>query len=56
MKPEELADSTILPNNGRTLKQYTIKDCKSELQYITALQSDKAAFTRGLNIRKEDII
>ena len=41
---------------GRTLKQYTIEDCKKELKYITELQSDKAVFTRGIKIRKEDII
>ena len=56
MRPEELAESTILPNSGRTLKQYTIKDCKDELQFISSLQSDKAAFIRGINIRKEDIV
>lgn len=48
--------STILPGTGRTLKQYTIEDCKKELKYITELQSDKAIFSRGIKIRKEDII
>jgi DNA gyrase/topoisomerase IV subunit B len=56
MKPELLAQSTVLPGSGRTLKQYTIEDCKKELKYITELQSDKAIFTRGIKIRKEDII
>ena len=55
LKPEQLGESTVLPG-GRTLKQYTIEDCKKELNYITELQSDKAIFTRGIKIRKEDII
>ena len=55
MKPEMLGESTVLPGK-RTLKQYTIEDCKKELKYITELQSDKAVFTRGIKIRKEDII
>ena len=55
MPPKMLGESTVLPG-GRTLKQYTIEDCKKELKYITELQSDKAIFSRGIKIRKEDII
>ena len=51
-----LGISTVIPGMGRTLKQYTIEDCKKELKYITELQSDKAIFSRGIKIRKEDII
>lgn len=56
MPPKMLGQSTVIPGIGRTLKQYTIEDCKKELKYITELQSDKAIFTRGIKIRKEDII
>ena len=56
MPPKMLGESTILPGMGRTLKQYTIEDCKKELKYFTELQSDKSVFTRGIKIRKEDII
>ena len=56
MEPEMLGLSTVIPGMGRTLKQYTIEDCKKELQYITELQSDKSVFTKGIKIRKEDII
>ena len=56
MPPKMLGESTILPGMGRTLKQYTIEDCKKELKYITELQNDKSVFTRGIKIRKEDII
>lgn len=56
MPPKMLGESTVLPGSGRTLKQYTIEDCKKELKYITELQSDKTVFTRGIKIRKEDII
>lgn len=55
LTPKQLGETTVLPG-GRTLKQYTIEDCKKELQYITELQSDKSVFTRGIKIRKEDII
>lgn len=48
--------STVLPGAGRTLKQYTIDDCKKELKYMTELQSDKAVFTKGIKVRKEDIV
>ena len=56
MEPELLGLSTIIPGSGRILKQYTIEDCKKELKYITELQSDKSIFTKGIKIRKEDII
>ena len=56
LKPAQLGESTVLPGSGRTLKQYTIEDCKKELKYITELQSDKSVFTKGIKIRKEDII
>ena len=56
MKPSDLGISTILPGQGRTLKQYTITDAKKELEYFTELQSDKSAFLKGVKIRKEDII
>lgn len=56
MPPKMLGESTVLPGMGRTLKQYTIDDCKKELKYITELQSDKAIFARGIKIRKEDIV
>ena len=56
MPPKMLGISTVLPGNGRTLKQYTIEDCKKELKYITELQSDKSVFIRGIKVRKEDII
>ena len=56
MEPDDLAQSTILPNSGRTLRQYTINDCKAELAYLMQAQSDKSVFIKGLNIKKEDII
>ena len=56
MPPKMLGESTIIPGVGRTLKQYTIEDCKKELKYITELQSDKSVFTKGIKVRKEDII
>lgn len=56
MPPKMLGESTVIPGMGRTLKQYTIEDCKKELNYITELQSDKSIFTRGIKIRKEDIV
>lgn len=56
MPKKLLGESTVLPGMGRTLKQYTVEDCKKELKYITELQSDKAIFSRGIKIRKEDII
>ena len=55
MPPELLGISTILPGQGRTLKQYTIQDAKKELKTITELQNDKSAFIKGIKIRKEDI-
>lgn len=48
--------STIIPGQGRTLKQYTIQDAKKELKTITELQNDKSAFIKGIKIRKEDIV
>ena len=56
MPPELLGISTILPGQGRTLKQYTIQDAKKELKAITELQNDKSAFIKGIKIRKEDIV
>lgn len=56
MPPKMLGESTVIPSSNRTLKQYTIDDCKKELKYITELQSDKSAFVKGIKIRKEDII
>ena len=56
MLPELLGISTILPGQGRTLKQYTIQDAKKELKTITELQNDKSAFIKGIKIRKEDIV
>ena len=56
MPGEDLAASTVLPNQGRILKQYTIDDIKKELKYFTELQSDKSAFIKGIEIRKEDIV
>lgn len=56
MDPKLLGISTIIPGMGRTLKQYTIEDCKAELKYMTELQSDKSAFIRGIKVRKEDIV
>ena len=56
MPGEELAASSVLPNQGRILKQYTIDDIKKELKYFTELQSDKSAFIKGIEIRKEDIV
>lgn len=56
MDGEDLGESTIIPGKGRTLKQYTIKDVKAELKYITELQSDKTAFIKNVKIRKEDIV
>lgn len=56
MPVQMLAESTIMPGMGRTLKQYTIDDAKKELKYITQLQSDKSIFIRDLKIRKEDIV
>lgn len=51
-----LGESTVIPGMGRTLKRYTIGDCKKELKYITELQSDKSAFISGIKVRKEDIV
>lgn len=51
-----LGQSTILPGQGRTLKQYTIDDAKKQLAEIRELQSDKAAFMKGVTITREDIV
>ena len=56
MPPKLLGESTVIPGMGRILKQYTINDVKKELQLITELQSDKAAFIKGINIKREDIV
>jgi DNA gyrase/topoisomerase IV subunit B len=56
MNSRLLGESTVIPGMGRTLKQYTIEDAKAELKKITALQTDKAAFIKGIKVRKEDII
>ena len=56
MPEKDLATSTVLPNQGRILKQYTIDDVQKELKYFTELQSDKSAFIKGIEIRKEDIV
>ena len=56
MPPKLLGESTVIPGMGRILKQYTISDVKKELQLITELQSDKAAFIKGINIKREDIV
>ena len=53
MPEKDLATSTVLPNQGRILKQYTIDDVQKELKYFTELQSDKSAFIKGIEIRKE---
>jgi DNA gyrase/topoisomerase IV subunit B len=56
MPPKMLGISTVIPGSGRILKQYTITDVKKELKLITELQNDKSAFTKGIKVRKEDII
>ena len=56
MPPKQLAISTMLPESRRTLRQFTIEDCKEELNHITALQSDKTVFIKGVKISKEDIV
>jgi hypothetical protein len=57
MPPKQLGISTILPGEGRVLKQYTIDDVKKQLNYIKDIQSDKSAFLKNVGkIRKEDII
>ena len=56
MPSKMLGVSTVIPGMGRTLKQYTITDVKKELKLITELQNDKSAFTKGIKVRKEDII
>lgn len=56
MDEEDLGKSTIIPGLGRSLKQYTIKDIKEELSFMTDLQSDKTAFIKNITIRKEDIV
>lgn len=56
MPPQQLGMSTVIPNMGRTLKRYTIDDCKKELKYLTELQSDKTVFTKGIKVKKEDIV
>ena len=56
MPEKDLATSTVLPNQGRILKQYTIDDVQKELKYFTELQSDKSAFIKRIEIRKEDIV
>ena len=56
LPPKLLGVSTVIPGMGRILKQYTIDDVKKELKLITELQSDKAAFTKGIKVKREDII
>ena len=56
MNPKMLGISTVIPGKGRTLKQYTIENAKEELKIITELQSDKAAFIKNINVKREDII
>ena len=48
--------STVLPGKGRTLRRYTIKDAKAELDYISSLQSDKTVFLKNITITKDDIL
>lgn len=55
MPPKLLGETTIIPGMGRTLRRYTINDVKTELNYISSLQSDKSQFIKGIKIRKEDI-
>ena len=56
MNPKMLGISTVIPGKGRTLKQYTIDNAKEELKVLTELQSNKSAFIKGINIKREDII
>lgn len=56
MNPKMLGISTVIPGKGRTLKQYTIDNAKEELKILTELQSNKSAFIKGINIKREDII
>ena len=55
MQPELLGESTVLPGHGRTLKQYTINDALKLQKELRAMQSDKAAFLKGVTITREDI-
>ena len=55
MNPEQLGKTTIIPEMGRTLHQYTTDDVRRELQFVTQAQSDKGQFIKGIKIRKEDI-
>lgn len=50
-----LGESTVIPGNGRTLKQFTVTEIHKELKRIAELQSRKEEFTKNLKIRKEDI-
>ena len=56
MNPKLLGTSTVIPGYGRTLIQFTIEDAKNELATLTALQSDKSAFIKGIKINVKDII
>ena len=56
MESKDLGISTVIPGYGRTLKQFTIDDYKNLLKELTTLQDDKTVFTKGIKIRKEDII
>ena len=55
MKPELLGESTVIPGKGRTLKQYTINDAIALERELRAMQSDKAAFLKGVKITREDV-
>ena len=55
MPPEDLGRSTVIPGN-RILRQITIEDAKKELKVLTELQNDKAAFIKGIKVKREDII
>ena len=55
MAPELLGESTVIPGHGRTLKQYTINDTLKLQKELRAMQSDKAAFLKGVTITREDI-
>ena len=56
MPPKLLGSSTVIPGQGRVLKQYTIEDAKKELELITEMQSDKSVFLNNIKVKKEDIV
>lgn len=54
--PNELAESTMLPNSDRLLIRYNIEDVKKELELIKTLDTDRASLMKDIQVSKEDVM